>query len=79
MYIKHVNSKIQRPLKELKGFKRVFVEAGKKATVTIPLNADDLKYWNTKNQQFELEKETIQLQIGSASNNIKITKKIKIN
>ncbi|SNR31076.1 glycoside hydrolase family 3 C-terminal domain-containing protein [Lutibacter flavus] len=79
LYIKHLNSSIQRPIIELKGFKRVFIEAGKKVNVTIPLNAADLKYWNTKNQQFELEKENIQLQIGSASNNIKIKKNIKLN
>jgi len=79
LYVKHLNSKIQRPIKELKGFKRVFVEAGKKVTVTIQLKAADLKYWNTNNQQFELEKNNIQLQIGSASNTIKITKNIKIN
>ncbi|REE82106.1 beta-glucosidase [Lutibacter oceani] len=77
LYVNHPFSKVQRPIKELKGFKRVFVAAGKKATVTIPLIAADLKYWNTKKQQFELEKESVEIQIGSASNNIKLKKILK--
>lgn len=78
LYVKHLNSKIKRPIKELKGFNRVFVEAGKKVTVQIPLDASELKYWNTKNQQFELEKDSIEIQVGSASNNIKTKKNINV-
>ena len=48
-----IETEEKRMIKELKGFKRVFVEAGKKVTVTIQLKAADLKYWNTNNQQFE--------------------------
>ncbi|MDZ7613119.1 MAG: glycoside hydrolase family 3 C-terminal domain-containing protein [Flavobacteriaceae bacterium] len=79
LYIKHLDSKIQRPLKELKGFQRVFIEAGKTVTVQIPLNASDLNYWNVARQEFELEKDRIEVQIGSASNNIKQTKTLKVN
>jgi beta-glucosidase len=79
LYVKHLDSKIQRPIKELKGFKRVLVEKGKKNTVKIQLKAKDLLHWDVNSQQFKLEKDSIQLQIGSASNDIKITKNIKLN
>jgi len=79
LYVKHLDSKIQRPIKELKGFKRVLVEKGKKNTVKIQLKAKDLLHWYVNSQQFKLEKDSIQLQIGSASNDIKITKNIKLN
>jgi beta-glucosidase len=78
LYVKHPFSKTQRPLKELKGFKRVSIEAGKKVTVQIPLKASDLKYWDSAKQQFELEKEQIELQVGSASDQILLTKKITV-
>jgi len=77
LYVNHPFSKIKRPIKELKGFKRVFVEAGKKVTIQIPLKTSDLKYWNTKKQQFELENESVEIQIGSASDNIKLKKILK--
>lgn len=79
LYVRHLDSKIQRPLKELKGFKRIFIESGKTVTVQIPLNVSDLAYWNVARQQFELEKDRIEVQIGSASNDIKQTMTLKIN
>ena len=78
LYVKHPFSKIQRPLKELKGFKRVSIEAGEKVTVQIPLKASNLKYWNSTKQQFELEKEQIELQVGSSSDQILLTKEITV-
>jgi len=78
LYVKHPFSKIQRPLKELKGFKRVSIEAGEKVTVQIPLKASNLKYWNSTKQQFELEKEQIELQVGSSSDQILLIKEITV-
>ncbi len=74
LYIKHLNSKIQRPIKELKCFKRLFINAGETILVSLTLKAKDLEYWNTNKQRFELEKEQIKLQVGSASGKILLTK-----
>ncbi len=78
LYVKHPFSKMQRPLKELKGYKRVSIESGKKVTVQIPLKASDLKYWDSTKQQFELEKNAIEIQIGGASDRIMLTKEIAV-
>ena len=40
--------------------------------------ANNLKYWNTTKQQFELEKGQVEIQVGSASDKILLTKKITI-
>ena len=40
MYVKHLNSAVARPLKELKGFKRVMIAPGQTTTVTLPLTAE---------------------------------------
>jgi beta-glucosidase len=78
LYVRHLNSKIQRPIKELKSFQRLFLNVGETKTVSLTLKAKDLEYWNTNTQQFELEKEQIELQVGSASDKILLTKKITI-
>jgi beta-glucosidase len=78
LYVRHLDSKIKRPKKELKGFRRVFIKAGRKKTVQIPLKSEDLRYWNTEKQIFEVEKEHVQIQIGSASDCIKQTTEIRI-
>ena len=75
LYVKQLNSKVERPEKELKAFQRVFFKAGETKNVSLTLKAKDLEYWNTAKQQFELEKNTIEIQIGSASDNILQTKK----
>jgi len=77
LYVKQTESKIERPAKELKAFKRVALKAGETKTVALLLRAKDLEYWNTKNQRFELEKGTIELQAGGASNTIAVTTTIK--
>jgi len=79
LYVKHTNSKVDRPEKELKAFKRIFIKAGETKTVALTLRAKDLEYWNTKNQKFELEKDIIELQAGGASDAIVLKKNITIN
>lgn len=77
LYIKHTGSKVERPIKELKAFKRVMLKAGETKIVSLTLYAKDLEYWNTKNQRFEFEKESIELQAGGASNAIAVTRTIR--
>ncbi|WP_417354283.1 glycoside hydrolase family 3 C-terminal domain-containing protein [Flavobacterium sp.] len=78
LYVKHLNSKIERPVKELKAFKRIPLKAGETKTVILTLRTKDLEYWNTAKQRFELEPEDIELQAGGSSDAIALTKKISI-
>jgi len=78
LYIKHLNSKVERPNKELKDFKRITLKSGEKKTVTLAFKQDDLCYWDTQLKRFVLEKDKIQLQIGSSSADIKEQQTIDI-
>ncbi|MGI0107315.1 glycoside hydrolase family 3 C-terminal domain-containing protein [Salinimicrobium sp. WS361] len=78
LYVKHLNSSVERPIKELKGFKRVKLKAGESKTVEILLKAEDLKYWNVETQQFQLENGNIEIEVGSASDKIYQTKKLPV-
>lgn len=78
LYVKQLESKVQRPEKELKAFQRVFFKAGETKNVVLTLKAKDLEYWNTAKQQFELENNTIEIQVGSASDVILLNKKITV-
>lgn len=46
LYVHDVYADIARPVKELKGFRRVFLKKGETREVTFTLTADDLKYYN---------------------------------
>lgn len=79
VYIRHLNSTVVRPLKELKAFQRTKINAGESRRLEIRIALNDLKYWNSELQQFVLEKNTIEVMIGASSEDIRLKGKIKIN
>ena len=70
VYVSYPNSHIDRPVKELKGFKRVSVKAGERKAVTIPLRRSDLCHWDEAAQTWMLEPGRIIIQVGSSSDNL---------
>jgi beta-glucosidase len=67
LYVNYPTSKIVRPVKELKGFSRIFIKKGETKSVTIDLKADDLKYWDETTGQWDLEKGLVKFFTGSSS------------
>ena len=67
LYVSYPESKVERPIKQLKGFKRVFIHAGETLKVNIPLKAEDLAYWNVEKHAFTVEKGKVKLMVGSSS------------
>jgi beta-glucosidase len=67
MYVKHVNSAVERPAKELRGFARVHLQAGETRTIRLPLKAADLAYWDVGRQSFVVEPGMISIMAGGSS------------
>jgi len=67
LYVSYPDATVERPRISLKGFKRVFVPKGESVQVSIPLNAEDLSYWNVDTQAFALEKGTVEFFVGPSS------------
>jgi len=78
LYVKHLKSKVERPQEELKGFKRVTLNPGETQTVNIKLPASSLAYWDVVKKGFVVEKEPVQLMIGSSSADIREQKVIEV-
>ncbi len=55
MYIGKSSAKIFRPVKELKGFKKVFLKAGESKRVTIKFDDKTFRYFNTATDKWEVE------------------------
>jgi beta-glucosidase len=79
IYVSFPDSKVERPAKALKGFKRVFVPKGETVTVTIPLKSDDLRYWDVQKQKWTLETGRVKFFVGSSSSDLRLEGEIKIN
>ncbi len=67
LYVSFPESKVERPAIALRGFSRVHVMKGRSQIVTIPLKADDLKYWDVDKHAFVLEKGKVMLSVGRSS------------
>jgi len=78
LYVKHLKSKVERPIKELKAFKRVTLNAGETQTVTLKLAASSLAYWDVAKKSFVVEKEPVQLMIGSSSADVAAERTIEV-
>jgi beta-glucosidase len=79
LYVRHIKSKVPRPIQELRGFKRVALQPGECKTVEISLPAKSLAYWDTDRHSFVLEGGRIELLAGSSSANIRLKKTITVN
>ena len=73
LYVAKPDAKIFRPAKELKGFAKVYLEAGESRTVTIPLDDKAFRYWNVATHRWEVEGGSYQLLAGASSADIRLT------
>jgi len=73
LYVAYPDSAVQRPLQQLRGFRRVTIAPGETAHLTMQLRSADLAYWNEKAGRFTVEAgKTVSLQIGASSRDIRL-------
>ena len=66
LYVRDLVGTVTRPVKELKGFKKVLIPKGETKTVTFNLTYDDLKFYNY-NIDFIAEPGDFQVFVGTNS------------
>lgn len=79
IYIGKKNSKIYRPIKELKAFKKVYVKARSQAQACIEVDVDDIKSYRDATDSFELEGGEYEVYAASNTKNIINEAKIHID
>ncbi len=62
---------LQRPIKRLKGFKRVTIPAGQTKTVAIDIDCPDLWFWDSKNNKITFDPGKYIFEVGASSKDIK--------
>ncbi len=78
MYVNKIQSEVTRPVKELKGFKRLTLKPGQKKTVTFIMSITQLGFYN-KDMKYVVEPGTIKVMIGSSSDDIRLMTEFEIN
>lgn len=71
VYVHDLDPLVPKPLKELKAFKKVFLEPGQKTTAAIDIAINDLAYYDEINGRWVVEPGEYALLIGSSSRDIR--------
>lgn len=69
LYIRDVVASITRPVKELKGFQKVFLKAGESKMVTFEITTEDLRFYNY-NIDFVWEPGEFEIMVGGNSRDL---------
>ena len=78
MYIGKKDSKIFRPIYELKGFVKVEIKAGESKEVFIPFDEYSFRYWDRTTHKFEVEGGAYQIYVGPSSKSFPLVGEIQI-
>lgn len=66
LYTRDLVGSVTRPVKELKGFKKVFLKAGESQNIEFTLTVDDLRFYNA-NLKYDYEPGDFHLFVGGSS------------
>jgi beta-glucosidase len=78
LYVTHLGSKVERPLKELKGFARVALQPGETKQVTLTLAAEQLAYWDVKSKRFVVEPDRVRVMVGGSSADVRLSRELSV-
>lgn len=78
LYVSCPNSKLFRPIRELKGFAKTYLEPGASTSVTISLDDKAFRYFNVQTEQWEIEGGTYQIEIGASCQDILLKASISV-
>jgi len=73
MYIRDRFSSVTRPMKELKGFQRVWLEPGEGRTVAFDITPELLAFWDA-NMKFTVEPGDFEIMVGNSSSDSDLQK-----
>jgi beta-glucosidase len=78
LYVGLEKSKIFRPKKELKGFKKVFLKAGETRTVEISFDEMTFRFFNVASDKWDIEEGDYTIYIGASSKDIRLEGKLHV-
>jgi beta-glucosidase len=78
IYVQPVNPSVMRPLKELKGFKKIFLHPGEIKKVSLTLDQSAFAYYDVDKKGWIAEKGGYKILIGSSSRDIRLDGKFSL-
>ncbi|AYL95535.1 glycoside hydrolase family 3 C-terminal domain-containing protein [Mucilaginibacter celer] len=78
LYVSEPVSTVQRPQKELKAFKKIFLKAGESKTIDMQVKVTDLAFYDEAKKGWNTEAGEYVIELGNSSRNIILKTKITV-
>jgi len=79
VYVEDPVSTLDKPVKELKGFRKVFLQSGEERTVTIRLGKKDFASYDTRLRMWAAEPGLFRIHVGTSSRDIACVKEVQVD
>ena len=79
LYVGAPENEVIRPIRELRGFEKIFLEAGEEKTVTFTLDERAFAYWNTTIHDWYVEDGTYNVMIGENADKMCLSEEIIVH
>lgn len=78
MYVRAVKSAVARPRKDLRAFRRISISPGCTVPVEFTLNPADCAYYDDRSERWIVESGEYEIQVGSSSEDIRLSTRITL-
>ncbi|WP_229691391.1 glycoside hydrolase family 3 C-terminal domain-containing protein, partial [Sphaerisporangium melleum] len=78
LYTHQRRSRVKQPLRQLRGFERVWLAPGESRTVTMAVDVDDLAFWDVTRGRFVVEEAPHKVLVGSSSRDIRLCARFEV-
>jgi beta-glucosidase len=78
LYVSDIQSKLQRPKRELKAFEKIELQPGEEKTLTFDLDDRAFAYFDAKRDHWIAESGAFEIGIGSSSRDIRLKKTVHL-
>ncbi len=79
LYVSKKGGTVDCPIKELKAFKKVFLQAGESTAIQLELEMHDIAYYNTILSDWVVESSDYEFMLAASSADIRLSEKVYIN
>ena len=78
LYVGENSPKIERPVRELKGFQKVSLQPGQSRRVTIPLNRRSFSYFDPAAHRWTVDSGRCEISVGASSRDLRLKQNVEL-
>jgi len=79
LYVQHLKPRLSRPTKELKGFRKIFLNVGESKKLSIALDRAAFAFYDPERRAWAAEKGDYKIIIGASSRDIRLQESLRLS